>query len=159
MSQNPEYNDNVPSQEYISEIISTSTAGTEHPQEIADLLSQDYPLANMNSADRKFFRLKADNVKLFASERFPPEESFVQGALGAALLDDPSYDKKALTNEAENRIETALMEHFSRTSRAVGGWQQDKFTENITTNRVEDNRGKPDERQDSGGRLSGLFKK
>jgi hypothetical protein len=151
--------DGVPSQEYIEEIIQTGTDDAQHPREIADLLSQDYPLSNMTSADREFFRLKADNVQLFSQERFPPEQSVVQGEIGAALLDDPSYDRTSLDNQAQNRIKTALMEHFSRTSRAVGGWQQDKFTENITTNRVEDNRTRTDEASEDSGRLSGLFSK
>jgi len=119
------------------------------------LLSQDYPLANMNSADRKYFRLKSDNVKMFAEERYPPEDSIVQGELGAALLDDPDYNKRALEPQGKNRIETALMEHFSRTSRAVGGWQQDKFTENIKTNRVEDNRAESE--SGGGGSLKNMF--
>lgn len=159
MSQRDSDPDSVPSQEYIEEIVGTSTDDAQHPREISDLLSQDYPLANMTSADRTFFRLKSDNVRLFTAERYPPEESVVQGEIGAALLDDPSFDKTSLDNQSQNRIETALMEHFSRTSRAVGGWQQDKFTENITTNRVEDNRSRADEDQSSSGGVTGLFKR
>lgn len=159
MSQNqPERRDGVVSQEYVESLVTTATDDSKHPKEIGDLLSQDYPLANMNSADRTYFRLLSDNVKLFAEERFPPEDSLVQGALGAALLDDPTFNKTALGGQQKNRIETALMEHFSRTSRAVGGWQQDKFTESIQTNRVEDNRTETNDDGGSGG-LSGLFSK
>jgi hypothetical protein len=154
-SQPDQFEGGVPSQEYIEEIIHTSTDDHQHPKEISDLLSQDYPLANMNSADRKYFRLKSDNVKMFAEERYPPEDSIVQGELGAALLDDPDYNKRALEPQGKNRIETALMEHFSRTSRAVGGWQQDKFTENIKTNRVEDNRAESE--SGGGGSLKNMF--
>lgn len=159
--QERQFGDDAPSKEYIAELVRTETNDKDHPKEIGDLLAQDYPLANMNSADRTYFRLLGDNIKMFAEERFPPEDSYVQGALGAALMDDPSYSKTALNPQQKNRIETALMEHFSRTSRAVSGWQQDKFSESIQTNRVEDNRDTSANRTDgdSSGGLSGLFSK
>ena len=147
----------VPSQEYVEEIIRSKTKDSQHPPEIEDLLSEDYPLSNTTSADRKYFRLKAANIVMYAHERYPPKESILQGVLGAALLDDPSYNKRSLTEIEKNRNRTALMEHFSRSSRGVGGWQQDKFSENIRTNRVEDNREQSDD--SSGGGLSKIFKR
>lgn len=159
MSQNPDAENAVPSKEYIDNIIETTTDDSEHPKEIADLLSGNYALANMNSADRKYFRLLADNIKIFAEERYPPADSYMQGALGAALLDDPEYDREALTTAQKNRIETALMEMFARSSRSVGGWQQDKFSESIQTNRVEDNRDSSRSEPESSGGITGFFKK
>lgn len=107
------------------------------PDEAFDLLSRDFPLSNIDRNDREYFRLLSDNVELYLKERFPPEESVVQGDVGAALLEDPEYDKVALTQEQRNALETSLMTMYARTGRAVGGWQQDKMTESISTRRVE----------------------
>jgi hypothetical protein len=128
-----------PSREYIADLLDTEVDDN-IPKEISDLLKNDYPLANMSSGDRQFFRLMGANIGLYAQERFPPERSLAQGVIGSALYDDPEYNKQAMNDKRKSRIETALMDHFARTSRAVGGWQQDKFAESIQTNRVEDNR-------------------
>jgi hypothetical protein len=133
-----------PSREYIRDLLQTEV-DTDMPQEVSDLLKNDYPLANMSSADREYFRLLGDNIGIFAKERFPPDESIMQGSLGAALYDDPEFQINSMDHKQRVRIETALMDHFARTSRAVSGWQQDKFSESIQTNRVEDNRGQSDD--------------
>jgi|AKVG01.1.fsa_nt_gi hypothetical protein len=132
-----------PSREYINDLLRTDIDDRDNPlpNSVNDLLANDYPLANLTSADRKFFRLMAENIKIFAKERYPAQNSYQQGVLGAALLDDPTFEREAMSDVSSVKIESALMDHFARTSRGVRGWQQDKFSESIQTNRVEDNRG------------------
>jgi len=89
------------------------------------------------------------NIKIFSTERYPSEKSYQQGALGAALMDDPEFQREALPPVTRTKIESALLDHFARTSRGVSGWQQDKFSESIQTNRVEDNRNESSEKKGS----------
>src|SRR6056297_2677418 len=140
-----------PSREYIRDLLSTDINEDQHPlpNSISDLLSQDYLLANLTSADRNYFRLMSANIKIFATERYPWPKSWQTGARGAAVLDDPAFEREPLPSVARTKIESALMDHFARTSRGVGGWQQDKFSESIQTNRVEDNRGEKSEKSGS----------
>lgn len=139
------------SREYIRDLLVSDIDDADNPlpNSISDLLSQDYPLANLTSADRKYFRLMSANIKIFATERYPTPKSWQSGALGAALLDDPTFEREPLPSVSRTKIESALMDHFARTSRGVGGWQQDKFSESIQTNRVEDNRGEKSEKSGS----------
>jgi len=138
--------------EYVRSILSTHIEDTRLKQELKDLLSGDYALGNFTSADRQYFRLKADNIGLFVEETHPPAESWGQGLLGAALYDDPEYGMHALEDKSKIRMQTVLMDHFALTSRAVDGWQQEKFSENIQTRRMEDNRDRDEETT-----LGGLF--
>ncbi|WP_182013503.1 hypothetical protein [Haloquadratum walsbyi] len=142
---------NTVSKEYLENLLESEVNDGRLPAEIEDLLSSDYPLANLTSADREYFRLLSDNISIFMRENHPPRESFAQGDLGAA--DDPSYQRESIENEEVVRIETGLLTHFARSSRGVDGWQQDKNSETIQTSRVEDNR----EREKQGG-VGGLFK-
>jgi len=145
-----------PSRQYIRDLLQTDVNDSRHPlpKSITDLLNQDYPLANLTSADRKYFRLMAENIKIFAREQYPAQDSFQQGALGATLMDDPTMEIQPLSDISRTKIESALLNHYARTSRGVDGWQQDKFSESIQTNRVEDNRGEAD--SDSGSLLDKL---
>lgn len=139
------------SREYIRDLLVSDIDSADNPlpNSIKDLLSQDYPLANLTSADRKYFRLMSANIKIFATERYPTSKSWQSGALGAALLDDPTFEREPLPSVSRTKIESALLDHFARTSRGVDGWQQDKFSESIQTNRVEDNRGDKAEKSGS----------
>jgi len=110
------------------------------PSEVRGLLAKDFPLSNIDRNDREYFRLLAENIVLYMRERYPPEESVMQGDVGAALLGDPSYSKEALSQRKINEVERDLLVMFSRTARGKDGWQQDKLSESIETRRVEDNR-------------------
>lgn len=123
------------------------------PQPVQNLLSKDYALANINRGDRKYFRLLSDNIALYLQEEFPPRGSLVQGDLGAALLEEPGYDVHELTPRKQTEFESVLMDSFARTSRGVGGWQQEQFSKRTNVRRVEDGR---QESEDSGF-IGGLF--
>jgi len=142
----------LPSGDYVETVVGADVSETV-PTPIRNLLSKDFPLANLTREDREYFRLLADNIALYLKERYPPEDSVVQGRAGAALLDDPSFNKTALSQRKRNEIETDLLARFARTGRGVDGWQQDKLSENIETQRLEDER--TDEDEDTGvtGRL------
>jgi hypothetical protein len=144
------------SREFLSDLMQNDVDDHRMFREVGDLLGQDYPLANLTSGDREYFRLLAENVALYIKEQHPHRESWAQGGLGAALYDDEEFGEEHLDPSEVVQIETALMDHFARSSRGVNGWQQDKLTESIQTNRVEDNRenGAGD---DSSGGLFGWF--
>jgi hypothetical protein len=148
MSQQDPQQNPLATEEFIDQLLQSDVKHEGMKDSIDDLLAGDYALANMTSADREYFRLLAENISIYARERMPQEESWVQGSLGAALLDDPDFKKTAVDESERIRFETALMDHFARSSRGVSGWQQDKLTETIQTNRVEDNRNGED---DTGG--------
>lgn len=138
--------------EYLEEVVDTGI-DDELATPLHNLLAKDFPLANIRRADREYFRLLSENVALYVEEMFPPEDSLLQGDLGAALLEDPDYQTAALSQRKRNNIQTLLMTAFARTSRGESGWQQEKLGENIQTRRVEDNR-VPEE---NSGLIGGLF--
>jgi hypothetical protein len=140
-------------QEFLADVVE-SGIDERLPQPALNLLSKDFPLSNIRREDREYFRLLSENVAHYVKEQFPPEESLVQGDVGAALLGEPASHTQALTTQQRNELETLLMTAFARTSRGEQGWQQDKLTENIQTRRVEDARG---ESGDDGGFLSEVF--
>lgn len=123
------------------------------PQPVRNLLSKDYALANIGNRDRKYFRLLSDNIALYLQQEFPPRGSLIQGELGAALLEEPGYDVHELTPRKSTEFESVLMDSFARTSRGVGGWQQEQFSKRTNVRRVEDGR---QEEQESGF-IGGLF--
>jgi len=123
------------------------------PQPVKNLLSKDYALANIKSGDREYFRLLGENISLYLQEEFPPQGSLVQGELGAALLEEPGYDVHALTPRKRTEFESVLMDAFARTSRGVGGWQQEQFSKRTNVRRVEDGR----QESESEGFIGGLF--
>jgi hypothetical protein len=141
-----------PSSEYLDEILG-SDVGNGLAKPLRDLVGDDFPMANMRRSDREYFRLLSENVSLYTKEQFPPQESLIQGDVGACLMEEPDYDTHALDEGQRNRIETLLMGHFARASRGVDGWQQDKLNESLQTKRVEDNRSP----QEESGLIGGLF--
>jgi hypothetical protein len=142
-----------PSTAYAESILNVGV-NDQVPEAIQNLLARDYPLANIDGDDREYFRLLSENIRLYIEEEFPPEESLVQGDLGAALLEDPSYSHQALTPTKKTRYETILMDSYARSSRGVSGWQQEQFSKSTNVRRVEDNRGGAG---DSSGFLGELF--
>jgi len=140
--------------EYVLDLLQTEIDDGTLPPAIRDLLANDYALANIDGGDREYFRLLADNIAMYSMETSPPEGSWADGELGAALYDDPNYSTKPLNQHTRIRLSTALMDHFARSSRGVSGWQQDKFSETIQTSRLEDN----SEPEESNTIFGGLFK-
>jgi len=139
--------------EYVDAIVDSDLQDDTLPEAILDLLNKDFPLSNIRSGDREYFRILADNIKMYTKELYAPEASRMTGTVGQALLEDPSSRIKSLSRQERVRIETVLMDHFARSSRGVRGWQQDKLSETINTSRVEDNR----EKDSEGTIFGGLF--
>jgi len=132
-------------EEFLDDLLQSDVEHRELQSAVGDLLAGDYPLANITSADREYFRLLAENISIYAQESLPDEGSWAVEDLGAALYDDRTFWEAPMADGERVRVETALMDHFARSSRGVGGWQQDKLTEQIQTQRVEDNRGDEDD--------------
>lgn len=132
-------------EEFLDDLLSSDVQHDELQSAVGDLLAGDYPLANITSGDREYFRLLAENVSIYAQESLPNDRSWAVEELGTALYDDASVFASPMSDGERVRVETALMDHFARSSRGVGGWQQDKLTEQIQTQRVEDNRGEDDD--------------
>jgi hypothetical protein len=138
---------------YARDILDTDADGERMAAPMRNLLSKDYPLANIERQDREYFRLLAENIAIYVEEEFPPEDSLVQGQLGQMLLEDASFESSALTPREKTEYQTILMASSARTSRGLGGWQQEEFSKSTNVRRVEDNRG-----QDPGtGLIGGLF--
>jgi hypothetical protein len=137
--------------EYVDHIVEPGVEDS-LPTPVRNLLSKDFPLSNIDRADREYIRLLAENIVLYSREMYPPKESEIQGDRGAALLEDPDYNRHALSERKLNEIESTLIASFARSSRGMGGWQQDKFSESIQTQRLE-----KDEQEDSGGLMGGIF--
>jgi hypothetical protein len=133
-----------PSEGYVREVLQPDIDG-EIPNAITNLLAADYPLANLERADREYFRILNRNIELYLKEEHPPQDSLVQGELGAALLEEPDYNVHALTPRRCTEMKTALMDAYSRSSRGVEGWQQEEFSKSTSVRRVEDNRAEESE--------------
>jgi hypothetical protein len=112
---------------------------------LRNLLSRDFPLANLRRMDQEYIRLLSDNIALYAEEQFPPAKSMMQGRVGAMYARDPDYNREALSDKKKNEIRSTLITLFTRSSRGIGGWQQDKINEAIQVRRVEDDRQEEDE--------------
>jgi hypothetical protein len=127
-------------EEMVKTIIETGITTEELPEEVENLLAKDLPLTNIDKGDRKYIRLLSENIALYAKEKRPPQESNVVGDVGAALLEEPDYANSPFSEKQLNNIQSSLITLFTRASRGKGGWQQDKISEEIETQRVEDNR-------------------
>lgn len=140
--------------EYFEDVVESGVAEKDIPIPIRNLLSKDFPLSKIDSADREYLRLLAKNVYHYARETRPPEESLLQGDVGAALLEDPDYQMQAIPETTKAEIESSPLTFFARVSRGQKGWQQDKLNEGIQTQRLEDERNEDD---GDGGVLGGIF--
>lgn len=139
--------------EYFEDVVEAGVAEKDIPIPIRNLLAKDFPLSKIDGADREYLRLLAKNVYHYARETRPPEESLLQGDVGAALLEDPDYQMEAIPETLQAEIESSPLTFFARVSRGRGGWQQDKLNEGIQTQRLEDERNE----EEGGGVLGGIF--
>lgn len=119
---------------------------------VHNLLADEGVLSNIREADREFARLHAENVVKYVEAMHPPADSHVQGNLRRAYLGDLEDGRKALDDATVANFRSVLLGAFFRYSRSIEGWQQDKFSEQIQTRRVEDKR-----EQESGGLLGEVF--
>jgi len=142
--QEPQIN---PTQEYVDSILASDLR--EHdktPEEIRNITAPEFALANFKSADREYFRLHFENIALLSEERYPPKYARLrEETIGAAMYEDSGYDVEDTDQLRDNLREIGLHVSHAETSRSVDGWQQDKFSESITTNRVEDARAEEEE--------------
>ncbi len=105
---------------------------------VTDLLDKEFALANIDRNDRRYARLMSENVILLLEEQYPPSSSQLQDTKRAAYLGDASETKDALGEDTKTQLRTLLLAAFFRSSRSVDGWQQEKLSENIQTQRLEE---------------------
>jgi hypothetical protein len=137
--------------------LAESDISDDHAEAVKNLLSKDFMLAKIDGDGHEYLRLLAENIAIYSTCEFPPEDSIVQGDLAGALLEDESESSVVAMRAREKDIlESALLTFFTRSSRSVSGWQQDKLGEQIFTQRselVENN-----QQQQKQGILSRVFK-
>ena len=136
------------------QMLSQAGVHKDHAEAVRDLLSQDFLLSNLREKNIRYIRLLAENVALYASCDLPPAESALKGPAAAALLSDPeAADLKPMTPKERDRVESVMLAFFARVCRSIDGWQQDKLSEQIITQRQE----ALEEEDSSGSRLGALF--
>lgn len=136
----------------MAEYLIDSGIDSEVARSVTDLLDKEFALANISSNDREYARLMAENVVLMLEEEHPPKGSSLQGAKRAAYLGEYGDTKDPLPESTKTQLRTVLLAAFFRSSRSVDGWQQEKLSENIQTQRLEEQKA-----DDAGGGLFGLF--
>jgi hypothetical protein len=136
----------------VIEQLTDTGIGQPAAESVADLLSEDYVLSNIQNADREYARLLARNIVKYCETQHPPLDSHMQGVCRMAMTGDLNDGKTGMSREEKTQLESILLGMFFRVSRSIDGWQQDKLTESIQTRRVEDNRMEADD-----GPLGGIF--
>lgn len=119
---------------------------------VHNLLADEGVLSNIRHADREFARLHAENVVKYVEAMHPPRESNVQGTVRRAYTGELSDGKTAIDDATLANFRSILLGSFFRYSRSIDGWQQDKFGEQIQTQRLEDRRD-----EGNGGILGEIF--
>jgi hypothetical protein len=107
---------------------------------VHNLLADEGVLSNIRHADREFARLHAENVVKYVEAMHPPRDSHVQGKLRRAYLGELTDGREAINDATLANFRSILLGSFFRFSRSIDGWQQDKFGEQIQTQRLEDRR-------------------
>jgi hypothetical protein len=136
----------------MAEYLIDSGIDAEVADSVTDLLDKEFALANIDRNDRRYARLMSENVILLLEEQYPPADSQLQDTKRAAYLGDASETKDCLGESTKTQLRTLLLAAFFRSSRSVDGWQQEKLSENIQTQRLEETRDGGDD-----GGLFGIF--
>jgi superfamily II helicase len=136
------------------QMLSQAGVHKDHQEAVRDLISQDFLLSNLDNTDVRYIRLLAENIALYASCQAPPTESGLQSEVAAGLMADPdAADLEPMSPSDKDRIESVMLAFFSRVCRSRDGWQQEKLSEQIVTNRME----KLEEDDEAEGVLGRLF--
>jgi hypothetical protein len=128
------------SDDRMAEYLIDSGIEAEVADSVTDLLDKEFALANIDRNDRRYARLMSENVILLLEEQYPPADSQLQDTKRAVYLRDKTETKTALDESTKTQLRTLLLAAFFRSSRSVDGWQQEKLSENIQTQRLEETR-------------------
>jgi hypothetical protein len=96
-------NKSNPTREYVNDVLDTTVDDGTLPPQLRDLLVNDFPLANLNGADRQYFRLYSENVGLMTDEAYPPKESYAQGRSVAPATATPTTTPTHATRSPASR--------------------------------------------------------
>lgn len=97
---------------------------------LANVLSKDFVLGNLNDAEKDEIKWLLRNVHKRIASMHPPQRSFVKGKRRSFFLRS-RYELKPLDDAQEEAIWQAILGVFVRVSRSVDGWQQDKMLDSI----------------------------
>lgn len=130
----------------------TDTGMSDAATNILDnMFTQNWVLGNISGAEKHEVKMRLQTMFLKIKAMFPPEESDLQGAYRAFLYDDRDENINALTDKQQIIISQAIIALSTVVvSRSEGGFQQDKFVEQISVSEVRN----PEEEKD--GLLAGL---
>jgi len=136
--------------EYLDKL--TENGLDSHTSELLNnMLSPDFVMSRIAEAEKDemkwLVRLEAEKIKAM----HPPQNSPVAGDRRKMLYDDIDAQLEPLSDQEKQMLEMATWDIFFRVARSVGGWQQEELSSQYNVSRVED------EKNDSDGRLGGLF--
>lgn len=118
---------------------------------IQNMLSRDWVLANLTSAQEHDIRYKLEVIKHKVYGMHPPQESAITGKTRAFLYDDAMEELQPLSPQERVLIDDLFESLKGRITRGRDGFERKQMNTNIAetkTHRGDD---------DSGGGLSGLF--
>lgn len=119
------------------------------PPELANMISRELPLANLEDAEVNEVRWMSRAIELWIRSMHPPGESVMQGRTREILGRDPDDGLTALSHDDELGIRQLAETLAIRATRGRDGWQQKQFRTSYAVSEVVDH-----DEEDSGGWLS-----
>lgn len=132
-------------EEHFNELIEAGIP-EETAYHLRSLLSKDFVLSNLSSAEVKEMKWLARNLSLRVFAMHPPKESALTGDLRKFVFDDPTQALEPLSDQQRAEIRAFILGYISRVARAKDGWQQDEISKQY---KVSETRHKED--KDEGG--------
>jgi len=112
------------------------------------LLSRDFVLANLSSAEVNEMRWLSRNLALRVFALHPSKESYLTGEWRKFVLDEPDQGLKPLTDSQRTKIHNFILGYIARVSRSKGGWQQEELSSQYQVSEI---------RNDDDGKSEGWF--
>lgn len=119
---------------------------------VQNMLSRDWVLANMTSAQEHDIRFKLEVMKYKVLGMHPPEESAITGPVRAFIFDDPMEELKPLTQQERLLIDDLFETLKARLTRGREGFERRQMNTNIAETHTRN-----DSEDKKAGGLKGLF--
>jgi hypothetical protein len=112
---------------------------------LESLLSRDFVLANLSSAEVNEMRWLARNLSLRVFALHPSKESHLTGEWRKFVLDEPDQGLKPLTDSQRTKIHSFILGYIARVSRSKGGWQQEELSSQYQVSEIRNDDGDDNE--------------
>lgn len=112
------------------------------------LMSRDFVLSNLSSAEVNEMRWLARNLSLRVFAMHPSKESHLTGEWRRFVLDEQNQGLKPLSDSQRTKIHSFIMGYIARVARSKGGWQQEELSSQYQVSEM---------RTDDGGDDGGWF--